>query len=215
MSRDAVLERIRSALARRRPEHPERPVAGPPPGTAAPAPEPTVDRFRRRFEALGGVWHETSRAGLADVVATIVRPGGTARLDDRSSDLIDLALLAPALRERGVQVCDAAEADPARIGVGITTVLAAVAESATLLIVAGPGGARAASVLPPVHVAIVSRGQVVASLADGLERAAPLIAGGATSAVLLVSGPSRTGDIEGQLVVGVHGPGEIHCVLTD
>jgi L-lactate dehydrogenase complex protein LldG len=174
-----------------------------------------VERFRHRFEALGGVWHVASRAGLADVVATIVRPGATARLDGRSGGSFDPAQLAPALRERGVQVCDAAEADPDRVGAGITTVLAAVAESATLLIAAGPGGARSASVLPPVHIAIVSRGQVVASLADGLERATPLIARGATSAVVLVSGPSRTGDIEGQLVVGVHGPGEIHCVLTD
>ena len=89
--------------------------------------------------------------------------------------------------------------------VGITMADAAVAETGSLLIRAGEGRARMASLAPPVHLALVPRDRLVPSLDQALE-----IAAGATS--VLITGPSRTADIEGVLVRGVHGPGQLWVV---
>jgi L-lactate dehydrogenase complex protein LldG len=64
-------------------------------------------------------------------------------------------------------------------------------------------------------VAIVGRLEVVPALADYLHLARTALASGETSAGIMITGPSRTADIEGQLIVGVHGPREIHLVLMD
>ena len=92
---------------------------------------------------------------------------------------------------------------------GITDVVAAVAETGSILVSTGPGRSRAASIVPPVHIAIVNESQVVADLVDLWHRFSE-----PPTALTLISGPSKTADIEGILVVGVHGPGEVHVVLV-
>lgn len=84
--------------------------------------------------------------------------------------------------------------------VGVTTAVCAVAETGSVLLRAGPGHHRLASLAPPVHLVLVS--EVVTTLAEGLSRV-----GNRTS--VLATGPSRTADIEGVLVRGVHGPGQL------
>jgi L-lactate dehydrogenase complex protein LldG len=74
------------------------------------------------------------------------------------------------------------------------------------------------SLLPPCHVALFGRDQLVASLEDAgvvIEgwQAAPDRETGAS--VVLVTGPSRTADIELTLTRGVHGPREVHAVFVD
>jgi L-lactate dehydrogenase complex protein LldG len=77
---------------------------------------------------------------------------------------------------------------------------------------------RGVSLLPPVHVAVARTSQVIATLADylllvqaaGIDPQQYL-----TSCVSFVTGPSRTGDIELKLTVGVHGPGELHLLILD
>jgi len=72
--------------------------------------------------------------------------------------------------------------------------------------------ARLISLLPPVHVAVVSRERILSGL-DELLSTLPLPAE-QTSSMVLITGPSRTADIEQILVRGVHGPGEIHVVIV-
>lgn len=83
--------------------------------------------------------------------------------------------------------------------VGVTLVEAAVAETGSLLLAAGPGRKRLNSLAPEIHVALVRKEQIV----PGLDEA--LAALGARTSVL-ITGPSRTADIEGVLVRGIHGP---------
>ncbi len=90
-------------------------------------------------------------------------------------------------------------------GAGLTGVELAVAESGTVVLPASNEQFRTASLLPPVAVAVVQARQVVADLFDLFDhwadpqRLPPHVA--------LVSGPSKTGDIQLQLTTGVHGPG--------
>ena len=86
--------------------------------------------------------------------------------------------------------------------VGISLAEFAIAETGTLVVTAGEGRARMSSLAPPINVIAVPRDAIVGTLADGLPKVPH-----ATS--VFITGPSRTADIEGILVRGVHGPGEL------
>jgi L-lactate dehydrogenase complex protein LldG len=95
--------------------------------------------------------------------------------------------------------------------VGITSCDWAIAETGTLMMCAGPGHERVASLLPPMHVAVVERQQIVPDLIDAF---ATLNATTLPSNVTLITGPSKTGDIELQLTTGVHGPGKWRVIVV-
>lgn len=106
-----------------------------------------------------------------------------------------------------------AEAD-----IGLSGVDYAIAETGTLALMATPGQMRSVSLLPPVHVAVVRAEQIVPTLADCLsllQAPASDLQERLTSCVSFITGPSRTGDIELTLTVGVHGPGELHLIIID
>jgi len=104
----------------------------------------------------------------------------------------------------------------ARADLGLSGVDYVIAETGTLVLTARAGQMRGVSLLPPVHVAVARTSQVIATLADYLLLVAgPDLQQALSSCVSFVTGPSRTGDIELQLTVGVHGPGELHLVLLD
>jgi len=86
---------------------------------------------------------------------------------------------------------------------GVTDVYAAVAETGSLVVRASPGQGRSLSLVPPVHVAIVEPRNLLADLVDLFEKLARDDAASSTS---IITGPSKTSDIEMNLVVGVHGP---------
>ena len=99
------------------------------------------------------------------------------------------------------------------VDAAVTGVLAAVAETGTLVCVSGKSSARGVSLIPPVHIALLSVSQIVGDLFDyfdQLSAQADLPAN-----VNLISGPSKTADIEGILITGVHGPGHVHIVVLE
>jgi L-lactate dehydrogenase complex protein LldG len=97
--------------------------------------------------------------------------------------------------------------------IGITSADYALAETGTLVMLSSPREARLISLLPPVHVAVFPRSRMLANL-DELLSILPNPAE-QTSSMVLITGPSRTADIEQILVRGVHGPGEIHAVVVE
>lgn len=103
--------------------------------------------------------------------------------------------------------------EAAEAGLGITTVDYALADSGTLCVLAGKNQPRTASLLPPIHIAILRPEQIV----RGLDDLFALLPTGdeLSSAVTLITGPSRTADIELTLVVGVHGPQRLHVILAN
>ena len=100
--------------------------------------------------------------------------------------------------------------------IGITGVDYAIAETGSCVIVPRAGVSRLVSLLPPVHVAVVEAGQVLPSLDDlFLLRRRDFLQGELGSYMSIISGPSRSADIEYTIVKGVHGPGEVHLVLLE
>jgi iron-sulfur cluster protein len=103
--------------------------------------------------------------------------------------------------------------------VGISGANLAVAESGTLVIVSNEGNVRLVTSLPPVHIAVVTAEKFVETLeqATSLVKALVLASSGLklTAYVSFISGTSRTTDIEKQLVMGVHGPEELHIIILD
>ncbi len=97
---------------------------------------------------------------------------------------------------------------------GITGAFCAIAETGTLVLLSGAATPTGTMLLPDTHVAVVSAARIVA----GMEDAFALIRSERTvlpRAVNLVSGPSRTGDIEQTIVLGAHGPYRVHILVVD
>jgi len=135
-----------------------------------------------------------ARVALPDLLATDgIQAHDYGRLEPMSADERRQLLLA----------CD----------VGITSCDWAIAETGTLVMCARPGQERVASLLPPTHVAIIERQQIVPDLIDAFQRLPGGTTGELPSNVTFITGPSKTGDIELQLTTGVHGPGK-WCVIV-
>ena len=84
----------------------------------------------------------------------------------------------------------------------------------------GNGRFRAASLLPPIHIAVLNTNQIVPDLESwwaaqkwAAQKAAGLEQTRQHSNIAIITGPSRTADIAMQLVMGMHGPRELHLVL--
>ena len=107
--------------------------------------------------------------------------------------------------------------------VSLTPCLAAIAETGTLLLVSGADTPTTLNFLPDTHIVVLRAGQVVASYEDGWDLVrtrsqdapeAPLRQAWPRT-INLITGPSRTGDIEQRIQLGAHGPRRLHVVLVE
>jgi L-lactate dehydrogenase complex protein LldG len=191
----------------------------------------TLERFRHEFERVNGVFHRVPDAGaVADVLAEVARRWNARRAVAWHARAMGVDVAA-ALGTAGLEVVaapglevDAAErarlrAAAAGAEVGVTGADLAIAETGTLIVVSGAGRSRAASLLPPCHVAVFDRAALVETLAqvglvlEAWHAGAPPAGRGAS--INFVTGPSRTADIELTLTRGVHGPKEVHAVFVE
>lgn len=168
----------------------------------------------------------SSEQDAAARVVDIAREHGAGTVVRTAHDVLEWMSLDDSLAAAGVESVLLAEGPSgldaegrqdtaASAAVGVTGVDAVIAETASVALVPRKGMSRQASLLPPVHVAVAYADQVVTTLDDALTlRLAELEeAEEATWYMNLVSGPSRTADIEQTLVVGVHGPGVVYLVV--
>ena len=94
--------------------------------------------------------------------------------------------------------------------IGITAPAIGVAESATVIQLTQPGQPRSTSLVPSIHIALLRRDKLVADLEEAY---ALLREEGRLDSMVFISGPSKTADIEAQMVHGAHGPREVHLVI--
>ena len=102
--------------------------------------------------------------------------------------------------------------------VAITPVIAGIAETGSLLVASGPRRPQLAHFLPETHIAVLPVDRIVGSYEEGYalvrDEAARTHNGVLPRAITLITGPSRTSDIERTLQIGVHGPRRLHIILT-
>jgi L-lactate dehydrogenase complex protein LldG len=207
MSRENILHRIRTAVGRSAGE----PVAPPPPARIR---VPEVDLETRIGSMIMRVESLAGRAACADDPRAFV----AAAIEGKTA----VASNAPYLAECGITtlpgvisgIVDREELRNAcaTADIGITSADYALADTGTLVMLSTPREARLISLLPPAHIAVVPRDRILTGL-DELFSVLPDPAA-ASSSMVLITGPSRTADIEQILVRGVHGPGQITVVIA-
>jgi L-lactate dehydrogenase complex protein LldG len=95
-------------------------------------------------------------------------------------------------------------------GAEVSEAIYGLAETGSVVLAASPEEPRARSLLPEVHVSLLREDRIL----PGLPELFAALGTDLPSALAIVSGPSRSADIEQRLTVGVHGPGEVHVVLV-
>jgi L-lactate dehydrogenase complex protein LldG len=206
-AREQILSSIRQNLAVSAPLDALAHTAPRAPKLTAPAPRPQAPdlttRFTTQLEAAGAQWTLVrGEAEAARALRRVLADTGAKRVAGS-----DAPLVARLLPERLVDLsrdelfsCDA----------GVTTAQWGIAETGTLVLESARERSRLASLVPPIHIALLSTQCICPSLGDALARVDP-----ASHAITLITGPSRTSDIELTLVVGVHGPQVVHVLLLE
>lgn len=99
----------------------------------------------------------------------------------------------------------------ARLALGVTGADAGLAESGSVVMSHGPGRPRMASLIPDTHLVILDSALITRTLSHWASKNPDSVR--STANLVVVTGPSRTGDIELQLNLGVHGPRNVHIVM--
>lgn len=175
--------------------------------------------FAECFEKLSGIAHTVSSEQAAvDEIVSICNA--------RDTKCMALAGLPESLvteieeRLAGIKVLKEpypAETLPGIIDeaeVGVTGIDFAIAQSGTLVEVSTNDAVRLVSGLPPTYIGVLHAADIFNRFEDGSARIREIVKQHDENLVIsFISGPSRTGDIELKLTLGVHGPGEAHAVI--
>jgi L-lactate dehydrogenase complex protein LldG len=222
-SRDAFLSRVRQAAEQGRAYRVHvRPV---PEGTGyIGAGGDLCERFAEEVNAVGGqAFLVNDSAAAGEKLRQLLSEADAATAVCWQHELLERLQLAELLAAAGVARLnhDALQALPSAeqrakllaAGVGITSCDLAIAETGTLMMCSRPGQERVASLLPPLHIAIIERQQIVPDLIDAIGWLGDRGLAALPSNVTFITGPSKTGDIELQLTTGVHGPGKWQVIV--
>jgi len=231
--REAILGRIREALK----------LSAPMPGDHGPSSEPNGDHphapagspaeIRHWLPAVGATWEENAQLfarNSTDLKTQFLRVANPAAAHQALKDLAasekwsrvafhQTPLIGAAVAAIGLPTLETVAGydvnELERCDVGISACDCLIAQTGTILLTATSGGGRALSVLPPHHVVIATRAQLLPDLSSGYELLARIHGKTMPSFITLITGPSRTGDIERILVLGAHGPKKLTVVLIE
>ncbi|MFC1884469.1 lactate utilization protein C [Thermodesulfobacteriota bacterium] len=197
----------------------------------APAKDYLVEMFREECEALSV---DVRRAGspeeVRDIISSIAKKCGAGKVINWEGTVKGRPDIEKILEGSGLEFIPVAGEDEAQtnarrnfidivseVPLGLSGVDFALADSGTLVLRNLPGRNRSSSLLPPVYVALLEPEKILPGLEDLLERLQDDFErdGSLESCITLISGPSKTADIESTLVLGVHGPGEVYVVIMD
>ena len=183
-----------------------------------------IEQFESELTRVGGRFHRATTAESAfQYIEEVASVRQAKRIIAWETQVIEDIELSGKLEEKGIEVLtETADREfipaAASSDVGVSGVDFALADTGTLVLLARKGQARSISLLPPVHIAVMKPEQLLSGLSDLF----PLLRSDAaaegrdlSSAITFITGPSRTADIELTLVVGVHGPQQLHVVLLD
>jgi L-lactate dehydrogenase complex protein LldG len=219
-ARDAILARVRKALGAREGDGQAQRTAAAYVAAHAQGPRPAlpgdlVSRFLQRATDMAStVERLASREAIPQAVARYL--DGLDLPDTIVAQKSHVGVCWPELADLDWDAAGLAiEARPTAGDdrLGITGVLCAIAETGTLVVVSGADTPTATTLLPDTHIAIVRADRIVAGMEDAF--ALMRAQGALPRAVSMISGPSRTGDIEQTIVLGAHGPYRVHIIVLD
>jgi L-lactate dehydrogenase complex protein LldG len=226
--REAILSRVREALREPAPRHHERPAAAASASTVtAPFREwlPQVGPSHEDRVALFAKLSETLRTEFVDCPSIVAAAKHVAQLAEslgwkklaahrgelnegitkRLPENLEVLRVDEGYDKAALEACDA----------GLTECECLVAQTGSVCVTTYSSGGRALSVLPPHHIVVARREQLVSDLSAAYEGLAKRYAtGGYPSFMSFITGPSRTGDIERILVLGAHGPKKLTVLLV-
>lgn len=176
--------------------------------------------FAERFQKLNGVVETASTPEEAATKSAdmIVSNGGRSVFKLKLFSEIDHQV-STALSSKRLTVVDEASDNPlevlSSVDAGLSTAVAAIAETGTVVEVAYDDLDRLLSSLPRIHVVFVKSSTIVERVSDAAGILRSAMEKAKTCTVSFISGPSRSGDIEQRLVVGVHGPHAVAAVVLE
>lgn len=151
-------------------------------------------------------------------IAKLARSKGVQLIQASSTTLLEWLALETLLEGSGIAITGPDPESILKADLGISDAVVGIAETGSLLIHLDDPDTRLVTMLPPVHIAILQREDLVESLEEGLlitrHRVLHAQGQGHPSYISWVTGPSRTGDIEHVLTIGAHGPKELLIILV-
>ncbi len=231
-SRERILNNIRASLETKRGELMA--MATSAPHTPPPFVHPPADDLSAQFVAElskleGRVYRCASNTEALDTVQRILAEHQATAVIAWDLAKIGLSGLAALLNQQGVTIADsqvahtgAARAERLQaldtIPVCISGAEYGIAESGSIIVLSGEGQGRLASLLAPIHIAVLPAVRLVRGLGEALTAIQDMYGTNIfhqRSNLTIITGPSRTADIELTLTLGVHGPREIHVLLLE
>jgi len=176
-------------------------------------------RFIEELEALGGHGKRVEHLEAArEYVLELARERGAKLLVRWDVDELDELGVDGSLGDAGVEVAIWRDLEDFRgtagnADIGLSTAAWAIAETGTLVLEGGPGMGRTVTLLPPTYVAVVPVERLLRTVPEAIEKYSDT-SNGLPANVCFHTGPSRSGDIEMALFVGMHGPGDVHVILV-
>ncbi len=211
-SRNRILNRIRRALQKPAPRPAVPTDVGPvfPPISEA----ELLPRFERELIALKADYHRAANWEEARAwVKSVADSRGFARVAlSPDPSVREAAALLPHAMALNAEDCGAKLADT---DLGITACDALVAMTGSVVLTAQSGFGRALSILPPAHMVVAHRSQLLPGLAEAIRLLRNRHGKMWPSMSTFITGPSRTADIEKILVLGAHGPKRLFILLLD
>lgn len=184
-----------------------------------------LERFTREMVNLKGeVFPVVGNEAACQKVMELLRSHDTRQLIAWDFQHIPVDGLEQSIRSAGVEILIPETHDEFRdemvqaasqAQVGLTGVDAAAAATGTLIVSTAPGKGRMPTVLAPVHIAVMTLDQLVPRIESWVaqQRAQGLATMQSAANICFITGPSRTGDIEMEIVLGVHGPAKLQVVV--
>lgn len=231
-SRERILANLRASLATTRAGLEREAARAPhtPPPFVHPPADDLVGQFIAELSKLEGRAYRCADDGQAiETIRSLLQERQATAVIAWELDLIGLPGLAELLADLGISIADSQVAHTGDeranrlqalepIPVCISGAECGIAESGSFIVLSGNGRGRLASLLAPAHIAVLRAAQLFRGLGEALsfiqqQYGSNLFA--ARSNLTVITGPSRTADIELTLTLGVHGPRELHVVLIE
>jgi L-lactate dehydrogenase complex protein LldG len=169
--------------------------------------EDLIQRFADELAALDGYFTLCTAEDLPKLVFDELQNHGISSILSWEKNLLPHGLI-DSLRSKGITVSEEFNEE---VKAGLSGTQAAIAETGTLVLPSGKGRAQFVSLTPEIHFAVLRASDIFQNINQVLDL--PEVRQASTTA--LISGPSRTADIEMTLTLGVHGPRKVHVFCLE